>query len=100
MGHRGYDEAMPTPTRRSFIAGSASALAAAALLGRATPASAVDRPAPATAPHPSRARGNPLAVSTYSFWRFKPDQKLSIERCIEQSAAMGFEAVEILHRQM
>lgn len=43
---------------------------------------------------------NPIAVSTYSFWRFKEDSKLSIERCIDESARMGFDAVEILHIQM
>jgi len=41
-----------------------------------------------------------FAVSTYSFWRFRPDSKLAIEECIRQAAAMGFDAVEILHRQM
>jgi sugar phosphate isomerase/epimerase len=46
------------------------------------------------------ARGNPIAVSTYSFWRFKEDSKLSIERCIDEAAGMGFDAVEILHMQM
>src|SRR4051794_18938512 len=45
-------------------------------------------------------RGNPIAVSTYSFWRFKDDSKLSIERCINEAARMGFDAVEILHMQM
>ncbi|TWT33719.1 Inosose dehydratase [Posidoniimonas corsicana] len=45
-------------------------------------------------------RGNPIAVSTYSFWRFKDDSKLSIEQCIDESARMGFDAVEVLHIQM
>ena len=45
-------------------------------------------------------RGNPIAVSTYSFWRFKDDSKLSIEQCIDEAARMGFDAVEILHMQM
>jgi sugar phosphate isomerase/epimerase len=43
---------------------------------------------------------NPIAVSTYSFWRFKDDSKLSIERCIDEAARLGFDAVEILHIQM
>ena len=47
-----------------------------------------------------RGHGNPIAVSTYSFWRFKDDSKLSIETCIEQAARMGFDGVEILHMQM
>ena len=45
-------------------------------------------------------RRNPIAVSTYSFWRFKDGLKLPIEDCIEMSAAWGFDAVEILHIQM
>ncbi|MHB8900180.1 MAG: sugar phosphate isomerase/epimerase family protein [Thermoguttaceae bacterium] len=45
-------------------------------------------------------RGNTIAVSTYSFWRFRDDSKLSIERCIDLAAEMGFDAVEILHMQM
>ena len=45
-------------------------------------------------------RRNPIAVSTYSFWRFKEDSKLSIERYIDEAARIGFDAVEILHIQM
>ena len=41
-----------------------------------------------------------IAVSTYSFWRFLDGLKLPIETCIDQAAEMGFDAVEILHRQM
>jgi len=45
-------------------------------------------------------RGNPIAVSTYSFWRFKKGLKLPIETCIDEAAQMGFDGVEILHIQM
>lgn len=45
-------------------------------------------------------RCNPIAVSTYSFWRYRDDTKLSIEKCIDLAAEMGFDAVEILHIQM
>lgn len=41
-----------------------------------------------------------FAVSTYSFWRFRRDSKLSIEQCIDLAAEMGFDGVEILHIQM
>ena len=41
-----------------------------------------------------------FAVSTYSFWRFRDDSKVSIEDCIDQSGEMGFDGVEILHMQM
>lgn len=43
---------------------------------------------------------NPIAVSTYSFWRFKDDSKLTIAQCIDEAARMGFDAVEILQIQM
>ena len=45
-------------------------------------------------------RGNPIAVSTYSFWRFKDGLKLPIEQCIDEAAEMGFDGVEILQMQM
>ena len=40
-----------------------------------------------------------FAVSTYSFWHFEP-KKYPIEKVIEHASAMGFDGVEILHRQM
>lgn len=47
------------------------------------------------------ARRTRIGVSTYSFWRFNgPKEEYSIERCIDQAAAMGFDGVEILHVQM
>lgn len=45
-------------------------------------------------------RGNPIAVSTYSFWRYNDGFKLPIEQCIDQAAQMGFDGVEILEVQM
>jgi L-ribulose-5-phosphate 3-epimerase len=45
-------------------------------------------------------RPNPIAVSTYSFWRFKDGMKMPIETCIDKAAAMGFDGVDILHIQM
>lgn len=41
----------------------------------------------------------PLAVSTYSYWHFKTE-KYPIEKVIENAARIGFDGVEILHRQM
>jgi len=48
----------------------------------------------------TRKRGNPIAVSTYSFWRFRRGLKLPIETCIDLAAEWGFDGVEILHVQM
>jgi L-ribulose-5-phosphate 3-epimerase len=43
---------------------------------------------------------NPIAVSTYSFWRFKKNLKLPIETCIDEAAQMGFDGVDLLLIQM
>jgi L-ribulose-5-phosphate 3-epimerase len=45
------------------------------------------------------ARRIPLAVSTYSYWHFE-EKKYPIEKVIEDAARLGFDGVEILHRQM
>ena len=65
-------------------------LAAAALLPAATASRAA---APAV-------RRNRIAVSTYSFWQFKNADLRPIETCIDLAGEMGFDGVEILHRQM
>jgi len=82
--------------RRRFLIGTAAATiglgAAAATSGRAGPGP--------NAPGSGPRRGNPIAVSTYSFWRYRSGSKLKIEDCIELAAEMGFDAVEILEIQM
>ncbi|MCS7314362.1 MAG: sugar phosphate isomerase/epimerase family protein [Bryobacterales bacterium] len=40
-----------------------------------------------------------LAVSTYSYWHFR-GERYPIEKVIEEAARIGFDGVEILHRQM
>jgi sugar phosphate isomerase/epimerase len=73
---------------------------AAALAGIGATSHAAEK-APGAGPKDSGARpGNPIAVSTYSFWRFKDGLKLPIETCIDEAARMGFDGVEILHMQM
>ncbi len=86
--------------RRDFLRQSALVAAGAVGLGM-TPA--VSDAARSQAAHPIRSprRPNPIGVSTYSFWRFNgPREDYSIESCIDQAAAMGFDGVEILHIQM
>ena len=81
-----------TFTRREALQlGAAAALAPVGPLGAQTPASS---PAPPAAPPRIR-----VAVSTYSYWHFEP-VKYPIEKVIDDAAAMGFDGVEILHRQM
>ncbi|NNJ27664.1 sugar phosphate isomerase/epimerase family protein [Alienimonas chondri] len=87
---------VPQPSRRAVLLGGA-ALAAAGATGarRVSPlAAAGEEPA-----SPGR-RANPIAVSTYSYWRFREDSKLAITDCIDLAADAGFDAVEVLHIQM
>ena len=84
--------------RRNFLA--RSAVAAAALVLGSGSSNAVKSSARAAESTRKSRRPNPIAVSTYSFWRFKRDLKLPIETCIDEAARMGFDAVEILHIQM
>lgn len=71
-----------------------TAAGAAALGAGCAPPSSETAPTAATAG--SRIR---LGVSTYSYWHFT-DEKYPIEKVIDHAAALGFEGVEILHRQM
>ncbi len=48
---------------------------------------------------PARPSHVALAVSTYSYWHFKTE-KYPIEKVIANAASLGFEGVEVLHRQM
>lgn len=82
--------------RRHLLTGSV-----AATLGSGTFTFKTAQARQETAARDSGARpGNPIAVSTYSFWRYRADSKLKIEDCIDAAAEMGFDAVEILEVQM
>ncbi len=55
---------------------------------------------PGQTPQSAPARRNiRLGVSTYSYWHFKTE-KYPIEKVIDDAARLGFDGVEILHRQM
>lgn len=82
-------------TRRKFLAGTTAA-ALGATVSAAEPSTAVEPSAAATGAR----SGNPIAVSTYSYWRYRTDSKLPIDRCIEMASETGFDAVEILEVQM
>lgn len=79
--------------RRNFVYSAAAGAAAFAAGARAT---AEESAGKAT----QQSFVNPIAISTYSFWRFKDNSKLSIEACIDEAARLGFDGVEILHIQM
>ena len=79
--------------RRQFLLTPAAITAGAAHFPLSATAAGESAPEQPTGP-------NPIAVSTYSYWRFRPDSKLPIEDCIDLAAETGFDAVEILHIQM
>lgn len=79
--------------RRNFLAAAGTA---GLIWGGGSVAPAQEQGAAATGARP----GNPIAVSTYSYWRYRADSKAKIEECIELAAEMGFDAVEILEVQM
>jgi sugar phosphate isomerase/epimerase len=58
----------------------------------------IGSPNPAAAAVPSAPRIR-IGVSTYSYWHFDK-VKYPIEKVIENAAQLGFDGVEILHRQM
>ena len=92
--------------RRRFVASLAagSLAATAGILGKPPAlAAAQDEPKNSKAEPLRDAPATPrnrLAVSTYSFWQFKNSELRNIEKCIELSAQMGFDGVELLHVQM
>jgi len=76
------------PTRRDALK--------LAAFGPLSLAAAPSRVETAPAVRPSGIR---LAVSTYSYWHFE-EQKYPVQKVIEQAAGLGFDGVELLHRQM
>jgi L-ribulose-5-phosphate 3-epimerase len=78
-------------TRRSFLGASLAALPLGTVALDAQPS-----PSPAPA---AKARPVKLAVSSYSYWHFRGD-RTPIEHVIDDAARLGFDGVEILHRQM
>ncbi len=77
--------------RREFLA--STGLLGTAAAGHAT-AEPVDSKSAGSRP------GNPIALSTYSLWRFKNDPFLDITRCIDVAAEFGFDGVEVLLYQV
>ncbi len=77
---------MLTADRREFLTQTAAVLTGAA----------VEPPKPVN----PKSRANRIAVSTYSFWQFRHKELRDTEKCIDLAAEMGFDGVELLHRQM
>lgn len=83
--------------RRSFLAASA-----ATTLGAAASCSASPVPGPVARPRVEQSgKPNPIAVSTYSFWQFREeDRPATMLQCIDFASEMGFDGVELLEVQM
>lgn len=62
-------------------------------------AAAVGLPSLAAQPAPAKPRPMRFSVSTYSYWHLK-GPKYPIENVIDEAARLGFDGVEVLHRQM
>lgn len=77
-----------TIDRRSLLAALGAAAVPAALAGETEAAAAPVLP-------PNR-----IGISTYSFWQFRHEDLRDVGKCIDLAAEMGFDGVEILHRQM
>jgi sugar phosphate isomerase/epimerase len=84
-----------TIDRRTFLK-----TGAAAMLGAAREAFPSQKTGSRDRPAKSRPRANRIAVSTYSFWQFRRNDLRDVGKCIDLAAEMGFDGVEILHRQM
>ena len=84
-------------TRRNLLSGAAT-VGAFATLNAAESTQALSRRK--LAPSTDNFVPNRIAISTYSFWRYRDDSKFSIPNCIDMAAEMGFDGVEILHVQM
>ncbi len=82
---------MPSTSRRELLGLTAGAVL---LAGQRTATAVAD-----DVVAPPRV-ANRIAVSTYSYWRYRDDSMLSIEECIDLAADAGFDGVEILHVQM
>ena len=88
--------------RRNFLSlsGAVTVAAAGAVTTPAVNEAAESDSAKSPSNGETSARSNPIAVSTYSYWRFLEDRKLPIESCIDLAAETGFDGVDILHMQM
>ena len=81
--------------RRSFLVSSAVAAGSALALGDAA---SVATAASGASLKPKR-KPIKLGIATYSYWHFRTE-KVSIETCMDNAAALGVAGVDILHRQM
>ena len=84
---------MNTTTRRSFLAATTGAVAAACNTAIAQEA------APAPAPSPGRAP-NRVGLASYSLWQFTHNELRELKKNLDLAAQWGFAGVEVLQRQL
>ena len=77
--------------RRSFLTAAGLTAAATVVPGTLAPAQAAAAPSPR--------KRTKLGIASYSYWHFRTE-RVPIETVIDKAAAIGVEAVDILHRQM
>ena len=80
---------MKSLNRRHFLAASAVAATSLAI-----------KPEESFAQTTKTRPGNPIALATYSIWRFKDGLKMQMKECIELAAEWGFDGLDLLHIQM
>ena len=86
-------------SRRSFLTASAGVLGGASLAS-VSELTKADITSDNTETLSSGARkGNLIAVSSYSYWHFS-STPAPIDKCIDMAAEMGFDAFEVLERQL
>jgi sugar phosphate isomerase/epimerase len=90
---------MKTIGRREFVKGAVAGIATVCGVGGCSESNA-ETPGKTAVKIGTGRVSNPIAVSTYSFWRFKDGMKMPIAECIDNAARMGFDGVDILHIQM
>ena len=82
--------------RRSFFAATTTCFAGQTLVSRDVVAARKTE-----SPKNSGARiSNPIALSTYSLWRFRNEAFRDVHRCIEIASEFGFDGVELLLYQI
>ena len=91
---------MESIERRTFLTGSIAATSAFLLASELSNCIPTGQVAKASETSGKSHHPNPIAVSTYSFWRFKKNLKMPIEKCIDEAARMGFDGVDLLLIQM
>ena len=84
--------------RRDLLKTSAATVAGSMIAN--DPAKIVSAMAPAQEVEPAKFIPNRIGISTYSFWRFRDDSKLTMSKCIDLASEMGFDGVELLRIQM